>query len=738
MYQKNLNKLFFAVILIFLPACLLAQSMVGKRIFVSPSQEVMIKFPAVITNYNIQNKESANLFETRITNNRNLSINSNIQNFKSTNLVVNEGGNTHIFILEYKETLDGIQESLYDFSKRKTASAEAKRLEELNKSTANASSSGGNTAKTNPPATSSTTPVIDLPANSKENEYYDVIRRADSAYLKGNYDVAKQYYTTAQRLNPNDNWASQQLGNIELRIKSGAKSEPLKANDAAYLKHIKTGDSAFNKKLFPAAKAAYVAALNIKNTDRYAASQIVKVEKALNEEDYTRLMKFGKEALSNKLLPEAEAAFTDALKKKGNDTEAKKMLEVVRREKTMASKRQEAETTSTIKLNQFRDTLQAADQLFRQARYDDAKKLYQKADRLKPGEAYALSRIKQIDSILVLRKSVMNKMKKDSADLLLYNGILDKAGKALDAGDLKKAKSLYIQAQTLRPDEKLPAQKISSIDVMLADEDAKKRNAAAERTKTETENKQYNTFIKQGNAAAIKKQYAAATDYYLQARAIKPGESYPRTQIELLSKKMEEIRNEEKYKEFIHLADSTAFQAGDQLAALRIYDSARALKPAEVYPRKQIISINDQLRKAASRALEQQRQKERTEQFNMAFENYRKGDDSRLQRKYPEAYTAYSKFLQQLDTTNLTGYLSTELFYINLAKDYIRRLETYKPKPVVDTIKTAPADDKRRRRNRKTTAGTLTDKYLEYMVIKQQPECLTRNPLGFAAKSRLA
>src|SRR5687767_768998 len=106
MFQKRLITLLLTGIFMTLSSSLSAQSMVGKKIFVSPTQEVMIKFPAVITNYNIQHKESANLFETRITNNKNLSINSNIPNFKSTNLVVNEGGNTHIFILEYKEALD--------------------------------------------------------------------------------------------------------------------------------------------------------------------------------------------------------------------------------------------------------------------------------------------------------------------------------------------------------------------------------------------------------------------------------------------------------------------------------------------------------------------------------------------------------------------------------------------------------------------------------------------------------
>ena len=70
-----------------------------------------------------------------------------------------------------------------------------------------------------------------------------------------------------------------------------------------------------------------------------------------------------------------------------------------------------------------------------------------------------------------------------------------------------------------------------------------------------------------------------------------------------------------------------------------------------------------------------------------------------------------SNFLQQLDTSSLTTYLSTELFYINLAKDFIRRLEPYKPKPVLDTIKTEAPQDKKRRRNRKTIAGILFNNY---------------------------
>jgi hypothetical protein len=96
-----------------------AQSLKGKVIYVSNTQEIMIKFPSVITNYNFTNKEAANLFETRITNNKNFSINSTVAGFKTTNLIVTEGGNSHLFILQFKDPLDAKTESLYDYSKKK-------------------------------------------------------------------------------------------------------------------------------------------------------------------------------------------------------------------------------------------------------------------------------------------------------------------------------------------------------------------------------------------------------------------------------------------------------------------------------------------------------------------------------------------------------------------------------------------------------------------------------------------
>src|SRR5688572_13624044 len=106
-----------------------SQSLNGKVIYVSPSEEVMLKFQSVITDVNYANKEASTSFRHKITHNKNFSINSTVESFSPTSLFISEGGNTHLFILEYKATLDPRTETLYDFSSKKKLKTEAEKID---------------------------------------------------------------------------------------------------------------------------------------------------------------------------------------------------------------------------------------------------------------------------------------------------------------------------------------------------------------------------------------------------------------------------------------------------------------------------------------------------------------------------------------------------------------------------------------------------------------------------------
>ena len=505
-------------------------------------------------------------------------------------------------------------------------------------------------------------------------------------------------YINAKNLQPGDPWPSSQILNID-NIKSAAdRSASERATELSYRKHITTGDSAFNKKAFEISRRAYIAALGVKTTDRYAASQIVKIDKQLMEERYNQFMNSGRSAVKNKLFAEADSAFNDALKLKPNDAEAKKEIAKINALNSLQLRKANEENLKAFQLKQYSDSLAIADNMFQAGLFEEARNRYKRADKLKPGTTHVSQRLHEIDSILLIRKSLVGKNKKDSLNRVLYDNTIEKGNKALEAKDFKKAKAAYQQAIALYPDEKYPAERISAIDIMIAQQQSEKNAMLDRKEQLARAEKEYSLLIAKGNSAMGKKQYEVAKLHFTQAAALKPTDKVPYAQLEMINRKLEEKRNNERYEHFIHLADSTAFSAKDRFYSLQFYDSARILKPAEVYPQRQIKAINEELLKDASKKMELQRQKERTEIFNAAFGFFKQAEDARLQHKYPEAYTLYSNFLSKLDTANVNQYLSSQSLYIRLAKDYIIRLEAYKPKPVTDTLKTAPGNENRRRR----------------------------------------
>ena len=66
-----------------------AQSLRGKVIYVSPTQEVMFKFKSIVTYHKIVNDEAQDLFDIRVIN-KNLSINSKEAGFKTQSLTGEE------------------------------------------------------------------------------------------------------------------------------------------------------------------------------------------------------------------------------------------------------------------------------------------------------------------------------------------------------------------------------------------------------------------------------------------------------------------------------------------------------------------------------------------------------------------------------------------------------------------------------------------------------------------------
>lgn len=151
------------------------------------------------------------------------------------------------------------------------------------------------------------------------------------------------------------------------------------------------------------------------------------------------------------------------------------------------------------------------------------------------------------------------------------------------------------------------------------------------------------------------------------------------------------------YDRFIHLGDSTAWTSKDYKGAIKWYDSAMRLRPEASLPKKQLKAVR-QLQMEQDQLAAAKLWKAR---FDSAVVYFKKADALKTERKFAEAYKEYKNFMGFIDTARLNEYTSSQLYYINEAKDYLALLQHYLPKPVVSASTTPPAEEKGRKKNKK-------------------------------------
>src|SRR6185436_2523784 len=363
--RKLLSLLFVSLFL-----CLLeseGQSLRGKVIYVSSSQEVLLKFRSAIAKYDFTPKESAALFGSRLSNKKNLSISTRSGSFPLTSLSIVEGNNTHLFFLQYKEKLDPETETLYDFSSKDKLRNETEKLDAPPTDAVSATKEAVDSIIV--VRDSSTQEEHQPSAKEIQDRHSETVINANKAFSSKKYDEAKSLYALAIELKPNDSWSTSQLQNID-NIQNATKvGEVQKASDMSYRNHIKAADSAFDIKTFATAKFEYREALAEKPADPYAKSQLSKIDQLMKDEAYKSYMSIASDALANQQLENATNAFNEALKIKPNDSDAKKALIKIAVARQASFVNEKQEKTREDKEKQYNDAIALADNMFEAGLY---------------------------------------------------------------------------------------------------------------------------------------------------------------------------------------------------------------------------------------------------------------------------------------------------------------------------------------------------------------------------------
>lgn len=450
-----------------------------------------------------------------------------------------------------------------------------------------------------------------LAANKLTDEKYNTaIKNADQFFTVKEYDQATAAYTEAAELKKNEKYPQDQLAKINKILGEERSTEE------NYTQAISKGDADFKDQKFNEAITSYQKATGIKPAETYPKSQIEKINTLLAEQkkldaDYTATIASADKLFTAANYNNAIADYRKALVLKPSEkypsdkiTEAEKMIadaEALQEsydkavadgdkylsDKDLANSLTSFKTASGIKPSEvypkqriteiqalldkdkaegqrYQEAIAQADKLFTDQKYQSALEPYERASGIKPAETYPKDQIVKINQLIAEQK----KLEEDYQKLITDADVQFKASKYDDA------RGLYVNAGTLKPEEKLPKDRIAEIDGLLADLLNKEQSFAK--------------FISDGDARFTEKQYSEAISSYDNALKIKPAESYPKSQIEKINTLIAEQKKlDDDYLSVLAAADKL-FDETKYTDAISDYRKALTFKPSEKYPSEKI------------------------------------------------------------------------------------------------------------------------------------------------------
>ena len=206
-------------------------------------------------------------------------------------------------------------------------------------------------------------------------------------------------------------------------------------------------------------------------------------------------------------------------------------------------------------------------------------------------KAYSESMLQELNRLNQLEKEVKKKQEEEAKNQLAsvaaaegrYKSVIAKADAAFSKKDYATAKAGYRDALTIKRGEAYPLGKIVEIEKLLGD--------AAKNAQLEAD---YKAAIAKGDQAFGTKNYEIAKGGYNDALKLKPGESYPKSKLEEISKFMAaDSQNKEldaKYNAAVAAGDK-GFAAKSFDLAKNAYSEALTLKSGEKYPKTQLNEI---------------------------------------------------------------------------------------------------------------------------------------------------
>jgi hypothetical protein len=383
-----------------------------------------------------------------------------------------------------------------------------------------------------------------LAKEKADKEQYDkAIAAADKSFAEKQYKIARNHYTTALIALPNEQYPKNQITKIDellaqqemdkaLALQKAQQDSLLKAREKLYDLAMTAASQFIQQKEYQQAIIKYGEAMQINPAKRPEIQPLINDAEdklqlmAKQDQEYKRLIKLADEQFGNSKLEVALAQYQNAQKIKPTEEYPKKQIAEI--QSILATREQN-----------YAAAIQKADQAFNASNWLNAKTGYTEALSVKPQEIYPATRLKEVNQkIIDANLAALAKAGEDKA----YQEAIDKGEKAIKENQLTSAKMQFEMAKSLKPNEKLPVDRIREIEAMI---NQRNKDLLAQ-TQREIDEK-YSQAISVADNSFKQKSYSIAKLQYKQASLIKPDETYPKDQMALCDKLIAEAALQETY-----------------------------------------------------------------------------------------------------------------------------------------------------------------------------------------------
>jgi hypothetical protein len=414
--------------------------------------------------------------------------------------------------------------------------------------------------------------LAELAASQAAQEAYDkAMASGASSFSEGQFSKAVTSYQEALGHKPGDKDADEKLIEAQEALANAAQSAAL---DEQYNSLITTADAKFDKANYADAKADYEAALALKKDEAYPAQRINDCDAKLmeaemaaeNQAAFDKLLAEGNSELDKQAYASAIEKYQEALTIFSEDAAAKAKLAEAQgllSETQAASERQE----------RYDALILEADKAFKSESYTEAKTQYEEARTVIPDETYPIDQLAKINNIL-------GELAEAEALEEAYEAAMSAGNTALQQKDFQEAINQFEKAILAKPTDE-PA--------LAALEDAKTRKLEYEAGAAADQ--QYTDLLARADGKMANEQLEEARKDYEAALQVKPGESYPQGQIELIdaaiAKKAAELADAEAQAKLRAEFDAVVAKGDESLGkqepgkAIAFYEEALTLIPNE-------------------------------------------------------------------------------------------------------------------------------------------------------------